>query len=58
MALKISGKPNCLPYTGLHKWVGLTKTSRNTQFTWESLVRVVGRGEAGITGYQSNIVAW
>ena len=30
----------------------------NTQVTRESLVRVVGRCEVGITGFQPNISAW
>ena len=33
------------------------QTFLNTQITWENRVRVVGRGEVGITGYQPNIYA-
>ena len=47
-----------LDITGLHKWGGAHQTFLNTQFTWESLVRVVGRGEVGITGHQPYIDAW
>ena len=43
--------------TGLHKLGGAHQTFLNTQFTWESLVMVVGRGEVGIAGYQPNIDA-
>ena len=44
--------------TGLHTWGVAQQTFLNTQFTWESLERVVGRGEVVITGYQPNIDAW
>ena len=33
------------------------QTFQNTWITWESLVRVVGRGEVGLSGYRSNIYA-
>ena len=43
--------------TGLHLWGGAQQTFLNTQMALESLVKVVGRGEVGIIGYQSNIYA-
>ena len=44
--------------TGLHLWDGAHQTFLNTQITWESLVRVIGRGEVGMTGYQPNSYAY
>ena len=51
-------KTDVVGLTRLHKWGGAHQTFINTQITSESLVRVEGRGEVGITGYQPNIDAW
>ena len=36
---------------------GAHKTFLSTQFTWEAYQGGIGRGEVGITGYQTNIHA-